>query len=118
MYCHSNFESGNRPDYGWLKKIYRLFARKYKKNMKRLFIVHPDTWLKFFFFLAKLVRLAFCSLSLSLSLSSFLFLLRRRSFPRVRVFVLSRVSSRLLRRAQPEAGALDSPPPLLSTSST
>jgi Rho GTPase-activating protein 1 len=57
VYCHSNFESGNRPDYGWLKKIYRIFARKYKKNLKRLFIVHPDTWLKFFFFLAKLVRL-------------------------------------------------------------
>ena len=61
VYSHSNFSTGNRPDYAWLKKIYRIFGRKYKKNLKRLFIIHPSNWLKFFFFLAKLVSYCVCA---------------------------------------------------------
>jgi len=30
----------------WLKEVYQIFNRKYKKNMKRLFIVHPNFWVK------------------------------------------------------------------------
>ncbi|KAF9924998.1 hypothetical protein FBU30_005162 [Linnemannia zychae] len=33
-----------RPGWGWLFKAYRSLGRRYKKNLKALYIVHPSTW--------------------------------------------------------------------------
>ncbi|KAG0262398.1 hypothetical protein BG011_010195 [Mortierella polycephala] len=33
-----------RPGWGWLFKAYRSLSRRYKKNLKALYIVHPSTW--------------------------------------------------------------------------
>ncbi|KAH7049721.1 Rho GTPase activation protein [Linnemannia elongata] len=33
-----------RPGWGWLFKAYRSLNRRYKKNLKALYIVHPSTW--------------------------------------------------------------------------
>ncbi|RKP38617.1 Rho GTPase activation protein, partial [Dimargaris cristalligena] len=40
------FTSGatNRPGWTWLFKAYRSLSRKYKKNLKNLYVVHPSTW--------------------------------------------------------------------------
>ncbi|KAG0049232.1 hypothetical protein BGZ83_005931 [Gryganskiella cystojenkinii] len=34
----------HRPGWGWLFKAYRSLNRRYKKNLKALYIVHPSTW--------------------------------------------------------------------------
>ena len=41
LYCHTNIESENKPTLGGLSKSIHIFNRKYKKNMKRLLILHP-----------------------------------------------------------------------------
>jgi len=46
IYFHANIQSQNKPPNAWLKEVYGIFNRKYKKNMKRLFIVHPNFWVK------------------------------------------------------------------------
>jgi len=46
IYFHGNVTAQNKPPFGWLKECYGIFNRKYKKNMKRLFIVHPNFWVK------------------------------------------------------------------------
>lgn len=46
IYFHTNITSGNRPPLDWLKECYGIFNRKYKKNLKRLFIVHPSMFAK------------------------------------------------------------------------
>ncbi|KAF9577658.1 hypothetical protein BGW38_007002, partial [Lunasporangiospora selenospora] len=33
-----------RPGWGWLWRAYTSLSRKYKKNLKALYIVHPSTW--------------------------------------------------------------------------
>ncbi|KAJ1974698.1 hypothetical protein H4R35_003490 [Dimargaris xerosporica] len=40
------FASGakHRPGWTWLFKAYRSLSRKYKKNLKNLYVVHPSTW--------------------------------------------------------------------------
>lgn len=46
IYFHTNITSANRPPMDWIKECYSIFNRKYKKNLKRLFIVHPSFWSK------------------------------------------------------------------------
>jgi len=46
IYFHTNITSANRPPLDWLKECYGIFNRKYKKNLKRMFIVHPSFWAK------------------------------------------------------------------------
>jgi O-acetyl-ADP-ribose deacetylase (regulator of RNase III) len=53
IYFHSNFSSNNKPSFAWLKEVYSIFNRKYKKNMKRIFLVHPTFWTKMVLLFAK-----------------------------------------------------------------
>lgn len=53
IYFHSNFSSNNKPPFAWLKEVYSIFNRKYKKNMKRIFLVHPTFWTKAVLWFAK-----------------------------------------------------------------
>jgi len=53
IYFHSNFSSNNKPPFAWLKEVYSMFNRKYKKNMKRIFIVHPSFWTRAVLWFAK-----------------------------------------------------------------
>jgi len=52
IYVHTHFSSENMPKFNWLRKCYSIFSRKYKKNLKELFIVQPTnlvkTTMKFF----------------------------------------------------------------------
>jgi hypothetical protein len=43
---HSGLTSENRPAFAFLSKCYKIFNRKYKKNLKRLYIVHPTFWVR------------------------------------------------------------------------
>eukprot|EP01117_Protostelium_nocturnum_P012309 TRINITY_DN4530_c0_g1_i3.p1 TRINITY_DN4530_c0_g1~~TRINITY_DN4530_c0_g1_i3.p1 ORF type:complete len:485 (+),score=157.96 TRINITY_DN4530_c0_g1_i3:89-1543(+) len=42
----SSGENGGRPGFSWLLKAYKLLTRKYKKNLKSLYIIHPTLWVK------------------------------------------------------------------------
>jgi Rho GTPase-activating protein 1 len=46
VYVHSGLTSENRPAFAFLSKCYKMFNRKYKKNLKRLYIVHPTFWVR------------------------------------------------------------------------
>eukprot|EP00742_Colponemidia_sp_Colp-10_P009102 GILJ01009901.1.p1 GENE.GILJ01009901.1~~GILJ01009901.1.p1 ORF type:complete len:451 (+),score=65.41 GILJ01009901.1:479-1831(+) len=46
LYIHGPLLSSNRPDLLWIKRVYNLFNRKYKKNLKALYVVRPNFWLK------------------------------------------------------------------------
>ncbi len=46
IYFHTNITDNNKPAFDWLRAIYAIFNRKYKKNMKRLFVVHPTVWVR------------------------------------------------------------------------
>lgn len=37
----------------WLKGVYDMLPRKYKKNLKKLYILHPTFWVKSFFFFVR-----------------------------------------------------------------
>ncbi|KAJ2730184.1 hypothetical protein IW152_005362 [Coemansia sp. BCRC 34962] len=39
----------HNPSWAWLVKAYRRLDRKYRKNVKRLYVVHPSTWSKVVF---------------------------------------------------------------------
>jgi prune family protein 2 len=34
------------PDVKWFRQAYALFDRRFKKNLKQIFIVHPSFWVK------------------------------------------------------------------------
>lgn len=36
----------NRPGWTWLLRAYRQLGRKYKKNLKNLYVVHPAMWIR------------------------------------------------------------------------
>jgi len=36
----------NRPSFEWLKYLYSVFSRKYKKNLKAMYVVHPTMFVK------------------------------------------------------------------------
>ncbi|XP_037618231.1 rho GTPase-activating protein 1-like [Sebastes umbrosus] len=46
IYFHHGLTSENKPSLGWLRDAYREFDRKYKKNIKALYIVHPTMFIK------------------------------------------------------------------------
>lgn len=46
IYFHYGLNSKNKPSIAWLWSAYRAFDRKYKKNLKALYIVHPTSFLK------------------------------------------------------------------------
>ncbi|XP_022122349.1 rho GTPase-activating protein 1 [Pieris rapae] len=41
VYFHHGLSSVNKPPFSWLWKAYKAFDRKYKKNLKTLYLVHP-----------------------------------------------------------------------------
>ncbi|CAK5075159.1 unnamed protein product [Meloidogyne enterolobii] len=45
IYFHYGLRSNNKPPYKWLFNVYQLLDRRYKKNLKALYLVHPT---KFF----------------------------------------------------------------------
>lgn len=47
VYFHHGLNSKNKPSLGWLWQAYKAFDRKYKKNLKALFLVHPSGFIKF-----------------------------------------------------------------------
>ncbi|KAI9518127.1 hypothetical protein NQZ68_040248 [Dissostichus eleginoides] len=46
VYFHHGLRSGNKPSLKWLREAYAEFDRKYKKNMKTLFVVHPTNFIR------------------------------------------------------------------------
>lgn len=46
LYLHHGLSSDNKPSLSWLRDAYREFDRKYKKNIKALYIVHPTMFIK------------------------------------------------------------------------
>eukprot|EP00035_Acanthoeca_spectabilis_P001265 m.78833 g.78833 ORF g.78833 m.78833 type:complete len:406 (+) comp10751_c0_seq1:837-2054(+) len=46
VYLHHGLNSKNKPQLSWLKKVYGGFERKYKKNLKALYIVHATMFVK------------------------------------------------------------------------
>jgi Rho GTPase-activating protein 1 len=46
IFVNTHLSSANRPSLSWLRRAYTIFNRKYKKNLKSLYIVHPNFWSK------------------------------------------------------------------------
>ncbi|CAB4018633.1 rho GTPase-activating 8 isoform X5 [Paramuricea clavata] len=46
VYLHHGLNSENRPSISWLVHVYHVLDRKYKKNLKALFIVHTTGFVK------------------------------------------------------------------------
>ncbi|XP_035703861.1 rho GTPase-activating protein 1 isoform X2 [Folsomia candida] len=53
VYFHHGLNSKNKPSLTWLWQAYRAFERKYKKNLKALYLVHPTNFIKLTFQLFK-----------------------------------------------------------------
>lgn len=46
VYFHYGLSSANKPTLGWLWQAYKQFDRKYKKNLKALYLVHPTNFIR------------------------------------------------------------------------
>ncbi|EFC50431.1 predicted protein, partial [Naegleria gruberi] len=46
IWCVSNSTSQSRPGFSWMLNVYKTITRKYKKNLKSLYIVHPTMMIK------------------------------------------------------------------------
>uniref|UniRef100_A0A4W4H6H4 Rho GTPase activating protein 8 n=1 Tax=Electrophorus electricus TaxID=8005 RepID=A0A4W4H6H4_ELEEL len=46
VYFHYGLSSSNKPSLRWLRDAYREFDRKYKKNLKALYVVHPTNFIR------------------------------------------------------------------------
>nr|XP_040031335.1 rho GTPase-activating protein 8-like isoform X2 [Gasterosteus aculeatus aculeatus] len=46
VYFHHGLRSSNKPSLKWLREAYGEFDRKYKKNMKTLYVVHPTNFIR------------------------------------------------------------------------
>ncbi|CAL8323477.1 unnamed protein product [Lota lota] len=46
VYFHYGLRSSNKPSLGWLRSAYAEFDRKYKKNLKALYVVHPTNFIR------------------------------------------------------------------------
>lgn len=46
IYFHHGLTSDNKPSLSWIRDAYREVDRKYKKNIKALYIVHPTMFIK------------------------------------------------------------------------
>eukprot|EP01102_Stenamoeba_stenopodia_P010133 TRINITY_DN3020_c0_g1_i1.p1 TRINITY_DN3020_c0_g1~~TRINITY_DN3020_c0_g1_i1.p1 ORF type:complete len:726 (+),score=187.57 TRINITY_DN3020_c0_g1_i1:179-2356(+) len=49
VFCNTKSSGDNRPSFSWMRKAYSLFKRKYKKNLKALYIIHPNFSIKLVF---------------------------------------------------------------------
>ncbi|GMI44067.1 hypothetical protein TrCOL_g2869 [Triparma columacea] len=49
VYVHSQMQSQNQPELSWMQEVTSIFNRKYKKNLKKFFVVHPTFWVKMVF---------------------------------------------------------------------
>lgn len=47
VYLHHGLRSTSQPSFNWLAKVYHILDRKFKKNLKALYVVHPTTFIKF-----------------------------------------------------------------------
>ncbi|XP_046844977.1 rho GTPase-activating protein 8-like isoform X3 [Xenia sp. Carnegie-2017] len=47
VYFHHGLNSKNKPSLSWLVQVYIALDRKYKKNLKALFIVHPTRFITY-----------------------------------------------------------------------
>ncbi|CAH1798595.1 unnamed protein product [Owenia fusiformis] len=46
VYFHHGLTSKNKPSLRWLLQAYKEFSRKYKKNLKAFYVVHPTNFIK------------------------------------------------------------------------
>ncbi|XP_048006521.1 rho GTPase-activating protein 1 [Leguminivora glycinivorella] len=46
VYLHCGLTRSNKPPTSWLWKAYKAFDRKYKKNLKALYLVHPTNFIR------------------------------------------------------------------------
>ncbi|XP_072408457.1 rho GTPase-activating protein 8-like isoform X2 [Chiloscyllium punctatum] len=46
VYFHYGLRSSNKPSLSWLQQAYKEFDRKYKKNLKALYVVHPTNFIR------------------------------------------------------------------------
>lgn len=46
VYFHYGLHRHNKPPVKWLIQAYRLLDRRYKKNLKALYLVHPTKFIK------------------------------------------------------------------------
>uniref|UniRef100_A0A8C6TQE7 Rho GTPase activating protein 8 n=1 Tax=Neogobius melanostomus TaxID=47308 RepID=A0A8C6TQE7_9GOBI len=46
VYFHYGLRSANKPSLKWLRETYNEFDRKYKKNLKALYVVHPTNFIR------------------------------------------------------------------------
>jgi Rho GTPase-activating protein 1 len=46
IWCVNNSSSQNRPGFNWLLNVYRSLSRKYKKNLKSFYLIHPTFMFK------------------------------------------------------------------------
>ncbi|XP_059743179.1 rho GTPase-activating protein 8 isoform X2 [Bos taurus] len=46
VYFHYGLSSQNKPSLRWLQSAYKEFDRRYKKNLKALYVVHPTNFIK------------------------------------------------------------------------
>ncbi len=72
VYFHYGLSSNNKPPLTWLWQAYRAFDRKYKKNLKALYLVHPTNFIRIVWNVFKpAIRYVQCALSSRLFLTSF-----------------------------------------------
>eukprot|EP00462_Mataza_sp_D1_P025002 CAMPEP_0175135100 /NCGR_PEP_ID=MMETSP0087-20121206/8533_1 /TAXON_ID=136419 /ORGANISM="Unknown Unknown, Strain D1" /LENGTH=519 /DNA_ID=CAMNT_0016417709 /DNA_START=61 /DNA_END=1620 /DNA_ORIENTATION=+ len=53
IYVHTNFRSQNKFPLPWLREVYATLDRRYKKNVKRIFVIHATWWVKLVMSFAK-----------------------------------------------------------------
>ncbi|XP_063227840.1 protein prune homolog 2 isoform X6 [Bacillus rossius redtenbacheri] len=46
VYLHGATPRGSMPTFSWLKRCYQMIDRRLRKNLKKLYLVHPTFWLK------------------------------------------------------------------------
>ncbi|XP_030641436.1 rho GTPase-activating protein 8-like [Chanos chanos] len=46
VYLHYGLRSSNKPSLSWLRDAYREIDRKYKKNLKAVYVVHPTNFIR------------------------------------------------------------------------
>ncbi|CAF0917889.1 unnamed protein product [Brachionus calyciflorus] len=46
VYFHHGLKSSSQPSFNWLAKVYKMLDRKFKKNLKALYVVHPTMLFK------------------------------------------------------------------------
>jgi Rho GTPase-activating protein 1 len=46
VYFHHGLTSKNKPPLRWLWEVYKALDRRYKKNLKSLYLVHPTNFIR------------------------------------------------------------------------